>query len=107
MTILDQIKAILKGKEGYRVSSSQIKKELKAAFGTNPSSVMISDYCYNRTNDGINFEQRPHLFKYLARNEYEFLGENYKYTGKIFHKPINRKIREYGEWISGRLVIYP
>jgi hypothetical protein len=106
MTIYEQLKEVMKNNEGRKVSSSFIKGELKKKFGTNPNSVLISDYCYNRTNDGINFEFHPHLFEFKQRNQYVYLGERHKYSGIIYHKPIHRKIKEYGEWNNGRLIIY-
>jgi hypothetical protein len=106
MTIYEQIKEALINKEGSNISSTFVKKELKEKFGTNPSSVLISDYCFNRTNDGINFEIHPHLFEFKERNQYIYLGEKHKYSGKIYHKPIHGKLKEYGEWENGKLIIY-
>lgn len=105
MTIYDQIKKTLKVNERKVLSSTEVKEELKAKYGTNPSSIIPSDYCYNRTNDGIPFEK--HLFKYKGRNKYVYLGENYPYTGKIYHRPINQKMDiVVGEWLNGKK-IYP
>ena len=106
MTIYEQIKEVLKNKEGNEISSTKIKNELKKRYGTNPDGVLISDYCYNRTNDGIKFEDHPHLFEYEGKNRYLYIGENCKYSGKVFHKPIHREEREVGEWKDGVLTIY-
>jgi hypothetical protein len=107
MTIFEQIKQVLEDKEeGDPVKSSEIKKMLKTRFGTNMNSVLISDYCYNLTNDGINFEEHPHLFEWVKRNEYVYRGENYNYTREIFHKPVRQERRVVGEWINGRPVLF-
>lgn len=62
--------------------------------GTNRTSVIPSDYCYNRTNKGINFEN--HLFEHLGSARYKVLGANYDYEG-----PILWKGDKVGEWRKG------
>lgn len=105
MTIYDQIKETLKVNEIKVLSSTEVKEELKAKYGTNPSSIILSDYCYNRTNDGILFDK--HLFEYQGRNKYVYLGENNPYTGKIYHRPIGHKTDiVVGEWLNGKKM-YP
>jgi hypothetical protein len=99
MIIYEQIKEILKDRKGDIVTSTEMKREAKKRFGANPGSIIISDFCYNRINDGIKFDK--HLFEYLERNTYKFLGENYPYTGKIYHRPQHQKEREVGEWKKG------
>jgi len=105
VTIYEQIKNILNDQIGSTVTASEIKHALKAKFGTNASSIIPSDYCYNRINDGIRFNK--HIFEYLNQNNYKYLGENFPYTGLIFHKPKNQeKELIYGEWIAGRKIFY-
>jgi len=104
MTIYEQVKNVMEGKNGMVVTSEFIKGELKTKFGTNVSSVVPSDYCYNRINDGIDFRKDNRIFKYRGRNAYEYLGENYPFTGKIYHKP-HRSKKEVvvGEWLKGEM----
>jgi hypothetical protein len=100
MTIFQQIKEVLKDKTGMIVKSSEVIEMLRSGFGTNPSSVMLSDYCYNRFNDGIKFTK--HIFEYLDSNSYKYLGENYPYNGNIIHKPKGQEIEKIvGEWKNG------
>ena len=100
MTIYEQIKELLKDKKDCIITATEVKKELKATYGTNTSSILLSDYCYNRTNDGIKFDK--HIFQYIKKNTYKYLGEGYGFTGKIYHKPIKQKVdRIVGEWING------
>lgn len=105
MTIYEQLREILKGKEMQEVKLPEIKEQLHSTFGTNPSSVILADFCYNRYNDGIPFDK--HLFEYRGRGRYLYLGENYKYTGLIKHKPRgSKKETDKGEWQKGKIILY-
>src|ERR1035437_4215695 len=105
MTIYKQIIDLLKYDFGRMVSTSEIIKALELKHGTKSSSIILSDYCYNRINDGIKFDK--HIFEYINLNRYMFLGENYPFTGLIIHKPKGAKIEFIdGEWILGRKIIY-
>ena len=50
-------------------------------------SIIPSDYCYNRINDGIALS-KPTLFEYVEAGRYRCLGENYPYNGNIYHKDL-------------------
>jgi len=100
MTIYEQIKEILKDKIGSIVSSSQVKGWLYVKYNINASSIILSDYCYNRINFGIKFNK--HIFEYIDRDTYKYLGENYPFTGLIFSKPLGEdKELVVGEWKNG------
>lgn len=104
-TIYEQIKDILNGEIGNIVDSSQVKKLLGLKYGTNASSIILSDYCYNRINIGIKFNK--HLFEYIDRDSYTYLGENYPYTGLIYAKPFgSEKELVAGEWKNGIKMLY-
>lgn len=104
MKIYDQIKEVLKNREGSIISTTELKEELKSKYGTNSGSVLPYDYCYNRVNNGIDFRQDNRLFRYIVRNTYEYLGERYPYTGKIYHKAQGSKNdKEVGEWLNGKM----
>lgn len=101
MKIFNQIIEICKDKKEEIFTSKQIKNILNLKFGTNSSSVNLSDYCYNRTNKGINFNQ--HLFIRINRKEYKYLGENYPYTGRIYWKQRQETNELFvGEWENGK-----
>lgn len=105
MTIYEQIKDVLKGKEGQISLSSDIKWKLHRTFGTDHACTIPSDYCYNRINEGIPFDK--HIFEYIKRGSYLYLGENYPYTGLIYHKPMGNKVELVaGEWRSGVKILY-
>ncbi|OEH92685.1 DUF7225 domain-containing protein [Bacillus solimangrovi] len=105
MTIYEQIKEYCKGKMNQIIEVHEIKRQLKCKYGTNPDSVILSDYCYNRYNKGIVFDK--HLFQYINRNSYKYIGENYPYTGLIFHKPKGKDVEDVvGEWNNGKKTIF-
>ena len=67
-------------------------------FGRKESSVIASDYCYNRVNNGITLN-KPAVFEFLGRDQYRCLGLNYPFNGSIYHKP-----KGQGEFIVGKCV---
>lgn len=84
--------------EEYVDTESEIIREVyEEELGTNPESIMLSDYCDNRFNKGIQFNQ--YLFQYITKSKYKYIGERYLYTGLIFHKPKGMKSEMIvGEW---------
>lgn len=99
-TIYEQLKEVLAGREGEIVTATELKEQLYTKYGKNKASILLSDYCYNRYNDGILFKK--HLFQYLDRNRYKYLGENALYTGFISQKKKGEESEQIvGEWING------
>ena len=70
---------------GHITTSSEIKDFIQNKYNINRDSIIPSDYCYNRVNDGIALSKQT-LFEYLDHNSYRCLGENYPYNGDIYHK---------------------
>jgi len=105
MSVYDQIINILTGKEGNIITPQEVKHIIQKKFGTNPESIILSDYCYNRINKGIKFDK--HVFQYVNRGSYIYLGEDYPYSGLVFHKPKDSN-EEYpvGEWTNGEKLLY-
>ena len=104
MTIYEQLKEVMEGKKHSIFTASYIKNELHEKYGTNPTSVIPSDFCYNRINDGIMFRKDTRLFKYIRRNSYEYIGNRFPYTGIICHRPHKSKTDIIvGEWLNGNL----
>ncbi|MCO4850551.1 DUF7225 domain-containing protein [Bacillus vallismortis] len=100
MTIYEQMKDVMQNKINELVTPQEIKKTLQEKYGTNPDSVMLSDYCYNRYNKGVSFNK--HLFEYVNRSSYKYLGENSQYTGLIFRKSKGEDTEAIvGEWVNG------
>ena len=107
MTIDEQMKIVVKEiisehGEHYTISLKELYELLGARFGTNSGSVIPSDYCYNRVNKGIEFNKKPHLFRFLGDGMYECLGENYSFTGSVYsyQKGSTEEI-EVGYWKNG------
>lgn len=70
---------------GHITTSTEIKDFIQSKYKIERDSIIPSDYCYNRVNDGITLS-KPTLFEYLDHNRYRCLGENYPYNGDIYHK---------------------
>ena len=62
--------------------------------GTNRSSVIPSDYCYNLINATLPFDF--HIFESLGEGRYKCLGPNDPYTGPIYWKG-----EQVGKWEEG------
>lgn len=86
----------------YKISLKELYELLSARFGTNSGSVIPSDYCYNRTNKGIEFLKKPRLFYFLGDGMYECLGEKYPFNGSVCtcEKGATEDI-EVGVWENG------
>lgn len=73
----------------YGVDHIATRKELlhllHNKYGVALGSIIPSDYCYNRINDGIALS-KPTLFEYTGLGQYHCLGEHYPYNGDIYHK---------------------
>lgn len=105
MTIYEQIKDTLGAESGRIFTAAEIKQRVHERFGTNLTSIIPSDYCYNRRNQGIRFNQ--HLFVRLNPGEYRYVGENYPYDGWVFERcQGGNDERIAGEWRRGVLNLY-
>lgn len=92
MTVVEEIEEFVKSMPvDYEFSTGWFKKELSKKYKHSVDSYIPSDYCYNRKNNGINYDKQPHYFLYLKRNKYKYVGQNYTYTGEVEHNP--RKVR--------------
>lgn len=75
MLIIDKIIFAMNGLEKEELHREEIiDKVLKYFPDTNRSSVIPSDYCYNRTNKGSNTIS---LFLWIQRGIYQYVGRNY------------------------------
>lgn len=70
---------------GYIASRKEIISLLHNKYGVNEGSIIPSDYCYNRINDGIALS-KPTLFEYMGSGQYRCLGECYPFNGIVLHK---------------------
>lgn len=96
------------GQNGYDriVTTSEIKDWCRRNYGTNDGSIIPTDYCYNRTNNGLNkvgTVQRPMLFEYVERGKFRCLGLDYPYSGDMFARPKGSKEDVVvGHWEQGK-----
>lgn len=70
---------------GYICSTAELKAFIQERYDITSGSVIPSDYCYNRVNDGITLA-KPTLFEYVEYGKYRCLGKNYPYDGIVYHK---------------------
>lgn len=82
----------------------EIISALNERFGTKEGSIIASDYCYNRINDGIS-ANKPAVFEYLGRGQYRCLGEHFPYNGPIYHKPKGMSEIVIGKCVNGERLI--
>ena len=106
-SILDMVIETFKNTAiGTVFTRAEIVNLVVSKYGCNPTSIIPSDYCYNRLNNGINYEKYLHLFEYTNTKQYRYLGLDYPYTGKIIHKPKGGYEVVVGELINGDLISY-
>lgn len=79
-----------------------LRDEAVRECGCSPGSGLPSDFCYNRTNNGIHLENTP-MFIHEERGLYRFVGRGFCYTGKLMHYPMGGLPRQVGEWVNGVL----
>jgi 5-methylcytosine-specific restriction endonuclease McrA len=72
---------------GHIATRAELKEFIQGKYNIANGSIIPSDYCYNRINDGITLS-KPTLFEYLGRNSYRCLGEKYPYNGEVYHKEL-------------------
>lgn len=85
-----------------KMTSDQLYSLVTATYPMNRNSFLPADYCYNRTNEGIDFERHSHLFERTDDGNYLVLGEDYSYSGPVYYRRRGEKkdsIR--GVWTNG------
>lgn len=85
---------------GYIATSQEIYKIISDEYGTKPGSIIPSDYCYNRINNGISLD-KPAIFEYIKRGQYKCLGLNFLYNGEIYHKAKDMPEILVGQCVNG------
>lgn len=105
LTIWKKVSIVFKDiKIGNVFSKDEIKALVLDAYpGTNVSSVLPLDYCYNRINgDPRSFEFR--VFKAISDDQLEWLGKDYPYNGQVWWRSKKNKtiLTEVGKWEGGK-----
>lgn len=74
LTIFDKLVSVLRDKEKEIFSRKQIISMVLDKYpSTNETSIIPSDYCYNKKNKG---SSKDELFLYLENAEYKYVGTN-------------------------------
>jgi len=93
--IKDKVLSVFQDRIDEKFSREEIIDLVVIAYpGTNRSSVIPSDYCYNLINATLPFDL--HIFESLGEGQYKWLGPNYPYTGPIYWKG-----EQVGKWEEG------
>ncbi len=104
MTTIEEVKETFKNVViGTVFTTSEVKYMVNEKFGRNPGSVIPTDYCYNRYNNGIDLKKHLKIFEYTTEKNFKYLGTDYPYTGKIYHKPKSGYEICIGELVNGNL----
>lgn len=74
-----------------------------AGMSDKKGSILPTDYCYNRYNNGLGDFSGHHLFEYTDEKLFRVIGENYPFTGNVIHKPKGEPEYTWGHWIEGKL----
>lgn len=93
MSVIKEIEEFVKSMPlNYEFSTKWFKTELIKKYNRSEDSYIPSDYCYNRKNNGINYNKQPHYFLYIERGKYRYVSKNYVYDGVIEHTPRRKKL---------------
>ena len=89
------------------IPRAEIVRQVVEDCDCGSSSVLPSDHCYNRTNEGIlPPPANMPMFEHVGSGRYRFVGLNHPYTGPLYHYPKGGPRRQVGEWVKGRLKWY-
>lgn len=91
-TILEKVSDTFRDEPlGLQLTTQDIIDRVVRKFpGTNPRSIIPSDYCYNLTNKGK--ESNPRLaqfklFEWIGRGQFKYVGPAYKQNGPVHRYP--------------------
>lgn len=101
MKIIEFVEETFKHEIGNTFTRSEIIDRVHEKSGFKRSSIIPSDYCYNRRNKGIIFPGWC-LFERVENGMYKYLGPGYKYSGPVFFR--EKSMFEdgvFGHWRSG------
>ena len=101
MTIRDKLLAVFSNKTNERLSRQEIIDFVLEKYPeTNATSIIPTDYCYNRINkDKSSFTSR--FFEQTEKGMFVYLGVEFPYTGPIFWKN-----EEVGKWKNGECTLW-
>jgi hypothetical protein len=80
----------LRRKFGDRIRRSDIQDEAARSGRWKRTSIMPSDYCYNRRNKDAR-SNRWNVFIWNAGGSYQYVGPNYSYKGPVIEEPLSKR----------------
>ncbi len=87
---------------GSKMTTDELYSLVIAKYNMNRNSFLPADYCYNRTNEGIDFEKHSHLFERTDDGYYLVLGEHYPYSGHVYYRRKGETVDNLrGVWNNG------
>ncbi|WP_447079592.1 DUF7225 domain-containing protein [Vibrio alginolyticus] len=100
MTIFEKVNQVLSQQIATIFTTKEIKQLCSDEHNLNPSSVIPTDYCYNRINNGIRNDKN--ILIYLGFGEFKYVGQSYSYHGWVYQRPkgYNEDII-VGQWKNG------
>ena len=98
-TIKEQVKEFSLNHLNEKFTTDDIKGELNKTHGTPFNSIIPTDYCYNSTNNGINFDLTTRFFEKIEGGLFKSLGPDYPYTGNVMCKK-----NIFGAWVDGKFI---
>ena len=96
MTIVEYVDNALRKQNKKIFSRKEIINICCNEYNLKPTSVIPSDYCYNKTNNGISFSSSTRILIQTENGEYQYVGKNFRYSGPVYNKGII-----IGHWADG------
>ena len=101
MNIFEQVIEICKAQKQDYFSAKEIIDQVEKEFGRKRRSIIPSDYCYNRINQGIAFTKHAFIF---TEGKYKFVDTDFAYSGSICAD--GKKERVVGLWENGKFYLW-
>ncbi|AQM66575.1 hypothetical protein Vca1114GL_00052 [Vibrio campbellii] len=100
MNINDKVELVLSQQSKTVFTTKEIKDLCVSNYNINRNSVIPSDYCYNRTNNGTSNINK--FLIYMGFSEYRYVGKSHDYNGLVYHRPKGTSHDQIvGEWSNG------
>ncbi len=95
--------------KGHVITRSELKDYMLVHYGIEDGSFHPTDYCYNSIDEYKlkHPESFPQLFVQTEDGGFECVGQNYPYTGPVYHnqKRKNQPEKKVAEWKNGKCTI--
>ncbi|MCL1067230.1 hypothetical protein L2735_10465 [Shewanella olleyana] len=100
MTVFEKVELVLSQQNTTIFTTKKIKELCSEEYGLNPTSIIPTDYCYNRINNGIG--NNKNILIYMGFGEFKFVGKSFKYQGWVYQRPRGKnEDLIVGKWNNG------